>query len=486
MGADSLKHECGIFGVLDDPDAARLCYLGLHLLQHRGQEAAGIVARNEGGLTAHRGEGLVQEVFDEPALRSLAGDAAIGHVRYATTGGGGLLNVQPFLVRAREGQVAIAHNGNLTNADTLRAELEEKGSIFSSSSDTEVVLHLLAGSDQKTFINRLVDALRRVEGAYCLLLLTPRRMVAVRDPWGFRPLVLGRRGNAWIVASESSAIEFTQGQVVREIEPGEMVILEDDRVESIRPFPRQPRRACIFEYVYFARPDTTLFGREVYPTRVRMGEILARDFPARADVVIPVPDSGTPAALGFARQSGLPFEMGLLRSHYVGRTFIEPSQRIRDFGVRLKLAPVRSVVQGRRVVVVDDSIVRGTTSQKIVRMLRQAGAAEVHMRIASPPMTGPCYYGIDTPEREELIAHRLDVARTRAYLDCDSLAYLSMDALREAVQEDGARMCDACFTGNYPILPVEPGPTRQLPLFDAPASEPPAARPELPRSRFLP
>lgn len=471
MGAEELKHECGIFGILDDPDAARLCYLGLHALQHRGQEAAGIVARRDGQLHSHRGEGLVQEVFTEPALRELAGDAAIGHVRYATTGGGSLRNVQPFLVRTREGQVALAHNGTLTNADALRAELEERGSIFGTTSDTEVILHLLAGSDQKTFINRLVDALRRVEGAWCLLLLTARRMVAVRDPYGFRPLVLGRRGNAWIVASESAAIEFAQGQVVREIEPGEMVILEEDRVESIRPFARQPRRACIFEYVYFARPDSSLFGREVYPARVRMGEILAREFPARADVVIPVPDSGTPAALGFARQSGLPFQMGLLRSHYVGRTFIEPSQRIRDFGVRLKLQPVRSVVSGRKVVVVDDSIVRGTTSQKIVRMLRQAGATEVHMRISSPPMTGPCYYGIDTPDREHLIAHRMDVARIRAFLDCDSLAYLSIDSLREAVQEDAGRTCDACFTGNYPVLPVERGPTAQLPLFSGGAPD---------------
>ncbi len=482
MGAEELKHECGIFGILDDPDAARLCYLGLHALQHRGQEAAGMVTRREGTLQAHRGEGLVQEVFDESSLRSLEGDSAIGHVRYATTGGSNLRNVQPFLVRTKEGQVAIAHNGTLTNADALRVELEERGSIFGSTSDTEVILHLLAASDQKTFINRLVDALRRVEGAYCLLLLTARRMVAVRDPFGFRPLVLGRRGNGWIVASETAAIEFAQGQVIREIEPGEMVIIEEDRVESIRPFPRQPRRACIFEYVYFARPDTTLFGREVYPARVRMGEILAREFPARADVVIPVPDSGTPAALGFARQSGLPFQMGLLRSHYVGRTFIEPSQRIRDFGVRLKLQPVKSVVSGRRVVVVDDSIVRGTTSQKIVRMLRQAGAAEVHFRISSPPMTGPCYYGIDTPDREHLVAHRMDVARTRAFLDCDSLAYLSIEALREAVQEDGTKMCDACFTGNYPVMPVEPRPTAQLPLFGEPG---PDERTEPTRGRFL-
>jgi amidophosphoribosyltransferase len=464
MEGDSLRHECGLFGVLEDPEAARRCYLGLHALQHRGQEAAGIVSRRGSELLGHRGPGLVQEVFDEPQLRSLEGDAAIGHVRYATTGGSNTANIQPFLVRTKDGQVAVAHNGTLTNADALRAELESRGSIFSSTSDTEVILHLLAGSDQKTFINRLVDALRRIEGAWCLLLLTPGRMVAVRDPFGFRPLVLGKRGGAWMVASESCAIEFAQGEVVREIEPGEMVILEEDRVESIRPFARQPRRACIFEYVYFARPDSTLFGRDVYAARVRMGEILAREFPARADVVIPVPDSGTPAALGFARQSGLPFQLGLLRSHYVGRTFIEPSQRIRDFGVRLKLQPVRSVVAGKRVVVVDDSIVRGTTSQKIVRMLRQAGASEVHVRISSPPMTGPCYYGIDTPEREELIAHRMDVSRIRAFLDCESLAYLSIDALREATQEEAGRTCDACFTGNYPVLPAEPR-SPQLPLF---------------------
>lgn len=486
MGAESLKHECGVFGILDDPDAARLTYLGLHALQHRGQEAAGIVARDGAELRVHRGEGLVQEVFDETALRTLPGEAAIGHVRYATFGGSHFRNVQPFLVAWKDGQVAIAHNGNLTNADALRAELEERGSIFATTSDTEVVLHLLAASDQKTFVNRLVDALRRLEGAYCLLVMTGRMMVAVRDPWGFRPLVLGKRGGSWVVASESSAIEFVQGEVVREIEPGEMVILEDDRVESIRPFARQPRRACIFEYVYFARPDTNLFGKDVYPARIRMGEILARNYPARADVVIPVPDSGAPAALGFSRGSGLPYAMGLLRSHYVGRTFIEPSQRIRDFGVRLKLSPVRSVVAGKRVVVVDDSIVRGTTSQKIVRLLRQAGAAEVHMRISSPPMTGPCHYGIDTPDRDDLVAARLDVARIRQFLDCDSLAYLSIEDLREAIGEDGSRFCDACFTGNYPIRPLGPKATAQIPLFEGdrgPAAEP--APPSFPGPRLL-
>jgi amidophosphoribosyltransferase len=461
-----LKDHCGVFGIVGEVDAARITYLGLHALQHRGQEAAGMVVRaDDGALQAHRSRGLVPDAFPEAALVRLVGSTAIGHTRYSTAGGTGSENIQPFLVRDKEGQVAVCHNGNITNADVLRAELEERGSIFGTSSDTEVVLHLLATSEQKTFVNRLVDALVRVEGAWNLAFLTSDKLVAVRDPLGFRPLVLGRRRDAWIVASETAAIEFVQGEVVREIEPGEMVIIDAGGVESIRPFPRKERKACIFEYVYFARPDTNLFGHGVYETRVRSGEILARDYPARADVVIPVPDSGVPAALGFARASGLPYELGLLRSHYVGRTFIEPGQRIRDFGVRLKLSPVRSVVAGKRVVVVDDSVVRGTTSQKIVRMLRASGAAEVHMRVASPPMTGPCFYGIDTPNGDELIAHRLELPRIRAFLDVESIAYLSMEGLREAVGEDGHRFCDACFTGNYPILPAARPPSRQVPLF---------------------
>ncbi|MBM4392983.1 MAG: amidophosphoribosyltransferase [Deltaproteobacteria bacterium] len=465
----SLRHECGVFGVVGDADAARIAYLGLHALQHRGQEGAGIVARHAGLSREVKGLGLVHEVFDETAIRSLPGDAAIGHVRYSTAGGNTLANVQPFLVRWREGQLAICHNGTLTNAGLLREELESRGAIFGRSSDTEVILHLVAASDQKTLINRLVDALGRVEGAWCVLALAGDKLVAARDPWGFRPLVLGRRSDAWIVASESCAIEFAQGTVVREVEPGEMLILDEDGLTSLRPFPRKPRRACIFEYVYFARPDTTLFGREVYPARVRMGHVLAREYPARADVVIGVPDSGTPAALGFAEASGLPYAAGLLRSHYVGRTFIEPTQRIRDFGVRLKLHPNKSVVSGKRVVVVDDSIVRGTTSQKIVRMLRQAGAVEVHVRVASPPMTGPCHYGIDTPDRADLLAHRFDLPRIRAFLDADSVAYLSIEQLREATAEDGLRTCDACFTGNYPIEPAHRGGDGQLTLFQGPA-----------------
>jgi amidophosphoribosyltransferase len=470
----SLRHECGLFGIVGDPDAARLCYLGLHALQHRGQEGAGIVSRDDAAaasgaasLTVRKGQGLVHQVFDEPTLRALPGDTAIGHVRYGTAGESGPANVQPFLVGWREGQLALAHNGTLTNADVLRAELEERGAVFTSTSDSEIILHLVAGSDQRTLVNRLVDGLRRVEGAFCLLLLTPNRLIAVRDPWGFRPLVLGRKGDAWIVASETCAIELLRGEVAREIEPGEMVIIENGELESIHPFQRPARKACVFELIYFGRSDSVIFGTEVQPARVRMGEILARAYPVRgADVVIPVPDSGNAAAMGFSRKSGVPYAEGLLHSHSVGRTFIEPTQRIRDFGVRMKLSPVRSVVEGKRVVVVDDSIVRGTTSQKIVRMLREAGALEVHLRISSPPMTGPCHYGIDTPDAAELIAARNDLPRIRAFLGVDSLAYLSVQELREAVGTEGG-FCDACFTGAYPLRVQRRHDTSQVPLFQS-------------------
>lgn len=462
-----MKHHCGLFAVVGDDEAARVATLGLHALQHRGQEGCGLVVRDGAELVQHRGQGLVHEVLREEVVGRLQGATAIGHCRYATHGGGGPENVQPFLVRDRAGLVAVAHNGNLTNAEALRAELEQVGSIFHTTSDTEVVLHLLARSEQRTFVNRLVDALVRLEGAYCLLFLTADRLVAVRDPWGFRPLVIGRRGRATLLASETAAIHFVGGEVVREVEPGEMVIVEGDQVESIRPLPRRPRRACIFEWVYFSRPDSVIFGKDVYTSRVRMGEILARDFPAKADVVIPVPDSGVPAALGYARVSGLPYEVGLLRTHYPGRSFIQPTASLRDLAVRLKLTPNPSVVAGRRVVVVDDSIVRGTTAQKIVRMLRAAGAVEVHLRVTSPPMTGPCHYGIDTPEREELIAHRLDLPRTRAFLDADSLAHLSIQSLREALGTEGRAECEACFTGAYPLEPAKPAPDAQVPLFGA-------------------
>lgn len=462
---DGFRDECGVVAVVGDPEAAHLAYLGLHALQHRGQEGAGIATSDGRGMRVHRGRGLVDEVFDPSDLDKLTGHLAIGHVRYSTAGGGDLRNVQPLVVRSQFGQVAIAHNGNLVNAGALRARLERSGSIFNSSSDTEVVLHLLAGSSQETFVNRLVDALYQVEGAYSMVLMTEGRVVAVRDPWGFRPLVLGRRGEAWVVASETCALGLLDGEVVREIEPGEMVIIDNGDVLSLRPFPQRPRRACVFEHIYFARPDSVVFGEPVYARRKALGRQLAAEHPVQADVVIPVPDSGVPGALGFSEAAGVPFQLGLLRSHYVGRTFIEPSQQIRDFGVKLKLAPVREVLEGRRVAVVDDSLVRGTTARKIVRMLRDHGAREVHLRITAPPTTGSCFYGVDTPTRDELIASRMTVEGIRDYLGADSLGYLSLDGLHAVQGEARGTFCEACFSGDYPVPPSGDPSSGQMPLF---------------------
>jgi amidophosphoribosyltransferase len=462
---DRFHDECGVFGVHGDAEAARLAWLGLHALQHRGQEGAGIAVVQDGGLRAHRGHGRVDEVFGAGELSRLAGDAAVGHVRYGTAGGRELANVQPLVVRAHRGAIAIAHNGNLTNAGALRERLEQTGSLFAGTSDTEIILHLMAGSRQETFVNRLVDALYQVEGAYSLVLLTADQLVAVRDPWGFRPLVLGRRGSAHVVASESCALDLVDAEFLREVEPGEMLIIDRGGVQSIRPFPVRPRRSCVFEQIYFSRPDSTVFGLPVYDTRKTLGRLLARERPASADVVIAVPDSGVPGAIGYAEASGLPFEVGLLRSHYVGRTFIEPTQAVRDLGVKRKLAPVRSVLEGRRVVVVDDSIVRGTTARKIVRMLRNVGAAEVHLRITAPPTTGPCFYGVDTPEQDELIAHRMSVAEIRTFLGADSLGYLPIEALREAEGAGRGGFCEACFTGEYPLQPQGRQGDAQVPLF---------------------
>lgn len=462
---DRFHDECGVVGVYGDSDAARLTTLGLHALQHRGQEGAGIAAAGGERMVLHRGMGLVHDVFKAADLATLEGSAAIGHVRYSTAGESSLRNVQPFLVRYVEGQVAIAHNGNLVNANPLRRQLEARGSIFATTSDTEVVLHLLAGSRQSTFVNRLVEALYRVEGAYSLLLLTERELVAVRDPHGFRPLVLGARGDAFVVASETCALELMGATYVREIAPGEMVIIDREGLLSLHPFPKRPRRACVFEHIYFARPDSVVFGMGVYETRVALGRRLAVEHPAAVDCVIPVPDSGLAGALGYSEQSGVPFQFGLLRSHYVGRTFIEPSQQIRALGVKLKLAPVRSVLQGKRVAVIDDSLVRGTTSQKIVKLLREAGAAEVHLRITAPPTTGSCFYGVDTPNKEELIAHRMDVEGIRAWLGADSLGYLSLEGLRLVEGEQRGEFCEACFSGDYPVAPVSEVAEAQVPLF---------------------
>ena len=464
--SSGFREECGVFGIFGDTEAANLAYLGLHALQHRGQEGAGIAASDGVLIRSHRGLGLVGEVFDAPRLSRLPGSMSVGHVRYSTAGGSNLRNVQPFVVRYRDGQVAVAHNGNLVNAAVLKRELEARGSIFNTTSDTEVILHLIAGSVQGTFINRLVDALARVTGAYSLAVMTPTTLVAVRDPMGFRPLVLGRRGNAWVVCSETCALDLIDGEFVREVEPGEMVIIDADGIQSLRPFPRQPRRSCVFEHIYFARPDSVVFGRSVYGQRVALGSLLAEEHPVAADVVVPVPDSGVPGALGYARQSGIPYQLGLLRSRYVGRTFIEPSQQIRDFGVKLKLSPIRAVLEGKRVVVVDDSIVRGTTSRKIVRLLRNAGATEVHLRITAPPTTGGCYYGVDTPNKDELIAHQMDVAQICTHLGADSLGYLSLAGLRRVEGDDRGKYCEACFSGEYPIAPIQPeDPEVQLPLF---------------------
>jgi amidophosphoribosyltransferase len=453
---DHFRDECGVFGVAGHAEAANITYLGLHALQHRGQESAGITTSDGKVLRSHRAEGLVADAFGAAQIRKLPGAAAIGHVRYSTTGGTGLQNAQPLTVRYGGGMIGIAHNGNLTNAATLRARLEAEGSIFSSTTDTEVLVHLFARSRAGSIEGRLLDALRAVEGAWSIVALTEDVLVGGRDPLGVRPLVLGDLGGAPVFASETCALHLIGARYVREVEPGELVFVEGGKVRSVRPFEATPRRACIFEHVYFARPDSRLFGSSVYQVRREMGRQLAREAPAEADLVVPVPDSGIAAAMGFADVSGVPYGMGLVRSHYIGRTFIEPGQSIRHFGVKLKLSPVEEAIAGQRLVVVDDSLVRGTTSAKIIALLRSAGAREVHLRISSPPITHPCFYGIDTPRRSELIAANLELEAIRERLGCDSLGYLSREGLLAAAGGAEAGFCDACFTGRYPIPPTDP------------------------------
>ncbi|NRD46242.1 amidophosphoribosyltransferase [Corallococcus sp. AB030] len=443
---------CGIFGIVGHGEASNLTYLGLHALQHRGQESAGIVASDGHVLRAHRQMGLVADIFTAPVIEGLPGKAAIGHVRYSTAGGSGIKNAQPLFVNYAGGQFSIAHNGNLVNAVELKAELESEGALFQSDADTEVVMHLLARSKQPTFEARLVEALRRVEGAYSILLLTEDKLIAVRDPNGFRPLVLGKmKEGAYVLASETTALDLIEAEIVRELEPGELVVIENGVLRSSMPFKPAARLGrCIFEHVYFAKPDSVLFGSSVYEVRKRLGVQLAREQPAEADLVIAVPDSGVPAAIGFSQASGIPYDVGLIRSHYVGRTFIEPQQSIRHFGVKLKLSAVRQVLKGKRVVVVDDSIVRGTTSRKIVKMLKAAGAVEVHLRISSPPTQWPCYYGIDTPSRTELIAASHTTDEIAKYVTADSLGYLSLEGLGTAVDDPKrSTYCTACFSGQY-------------------------------------
>jgi len=455
LGDDHFHDECGVFGVFGAGEAGHYTYLGLHMLQHRGQEAAGIVTSDGKQLFAHRGLGLVQDVFDAAGLERLPGDRAIGHVRYSTSGESQIKNAQPLAVDYAHGSIALGHNGNLTNAVELRASLERDGSIFSTTSDTEVLVHLIARSKGRTTVDRVADALQQVRGAYSMVFLTKRELIAVRDPHGFRPLCLGAMNDGHLISSEPPSFDLVGGSFVRDVEPGEMIVCDESGLRSLRPFSEGGQHMCIFEYVYFARPDARLDGISVYDARKRMGVELARECPAEVDVVIPVPDSGTTAALGFAEAMSTPFELGLIRSHYVGRTFIEPQQSIRNFGVRLKLHPVRDLLEGKRVAVIDDSIVRGTTSRKIVQMIRDVGAREVHVRVSSPPTRWPCFYGIDTPSGGELIANRHgsteDIGR---FIAADSLGYLSVAALHRAVGGDG--YCDACFSGDYPVAFEEP------------------------------
>lgn len=469
---DHFRDQCGVFGVFGHAEAANIAYLGLHALQHRGQESAGIVTSDGEALYAHRSMGLVQDAFSAEQLQKLPGRIAIGHVRYSTAGGSHIRNAQPLAVDYARGSLAVCHNGNLTNADELRAQLEAEGSIFSTTSDTEVLVHLIAKSKEVSIEDRVVDALARVQGAYSLLFLTPETIVAVRDPRGIRPLCLGilpSRKDAHVVASEPTAFDLIGAEYVRDVEPGEMLVIDATGMRSLRLPVKETAQACIFEYVYFARPDSQLGGRSVYEVRKELGRRLARENPVDADVVIAVPDSGGPAAIGYASEVKLPYEMGLIRSHYVGRTFIEPQQSIRHFGVRLKLNPVEPVLRGKRVVVIDDSIVRGTTSRKIIKMVRDAGAREVHLRISSPPTQWPCYYGIDTPTRRELIASSHSVDEIARYVTADSLGYLSLEGMVEAVVGAGEAksgpegFCHACFSGQYAI-PFAPSARRQTRL----------------------
>jgi len=445
------KDECGVFGIYGHSEAANLTYLGLYALQHRGQESVGIVTSDGGRLQIHKAMGYVADTFNETTISRLGGMMAIGHVRYSTAGDSGLKNAQPILIDCAHGEIAICHNGNIVNAQELREALVRQGSIFQTTSDTEVLLHLYARSQAATPVAALVEAVSQAQGAFSLVLLTRDHLIAVRDPHGFRPLTLGRLGDAYIVCSETCALDLIDAEWVRDIEPGEMFIVSPEGTRSLHPFAPAPAAHCIFEHVYFARPDSYVFGRSVNEVRTELGRKLADEQPAPADVVVPIPDSGVCAATGYAERSGLPLQMGLIRNHYVGRTFIEPHQSIRHFGVRVKLNPVKSILQGRRVVLVDDSIVRGTTSRKIVRMVRAAGASEVHMRISCPPTISPCFYGVDTPQKADLIAASKSVEEIRRFIDADSLGYLSLEGMLSSVGPTRQSYCTSCYTGHYPV-----------------------------------
>jgi amidophosphoribosyltransferase len=448
---DKFRDECGVFGIFGHPEAANLTYLGLYALQHRGQESAGIATADGEKMRLSRAMGHVADAFDEQALETLPGHIAIGHTRYSTAGESRLQNAQPILIDCAHGQIAIAHNGNLVNARELRDRLVRDGSIFQTSSDTEVVLHLYARSREHSVEDALVESIGQVSGAFSFVLLTKDRLIAARDPHGFRPLALGRLGDAYIVCSETCALDLIGATYVRDVEPGELLVISDGGLRSLKPFPPAQLSHCVFEHVYFARPDSYVFGKSVNEVRTDLGRILASESPVEAEVVSPIPDSGVCAATGFAEASGIPMQMGLIRNHYVGRTFIQPQQAIRHFSVRIKLNPVRSVLEGKRVVLVDDSLVRGTTSRKIVKMVRAAGAKEVHVRISCPPTISPCFYGVDTPSRSELIAATQRLDEIRDFIEADSLAYLSLEGLLRAVEPDGRSYCTSCYTGVYPV-----------------------------------
>lgn len=449
---DKFHDECAVFGIYGHKEAANLAYLGLYALQHRGQEGSGIVSGNGEDFFSEKGLGLVSDIYSKSVIKRLQGSMAIGHNRYSTAGGNHINNVQPLTVNFAFGNLALAHNGNLINAGMLRNELEAYGAIFHSASDSEVIIHLMAHSRADTLLARVIDALNQVRGAFSVVLMTDEGVIAAKDPYGLRPLCLGRFRDSWIVASETCAFDLIGAEYIREIEPGELVVLNNDGVTSYHPFLKTKPAMCVFEYVYFARPDSKVFGgHTVYSTRKALGRQLAKESSVQADVVIPVPDSGVAAALGFAEGAGIPFEHGLIRNHYVGRTFIEPQQSIRHFGVKIKLNAVPEILEGKRVIVVDDSIVRGTTSRKIVKMIRQAGAKEVHMRISSPPIVSPCFYGIDTPTKRELIGSNHTIQEIKKYITADSLAYLSLEGMLNAAPGVPGQYCNACFTEQYPI-----------------------------------
>ena len=463
---DKFHDECGVVGVYGHLDAANLAYLGLYALQHRGQESAGIVASNNGSMHLEVGMGLVADVFSDIRLKKLPGNIAIGHNRYSTTGGSRIKNAQPCLIEYAGGTMAMGHNGNLVNASEIRKELGAAGAIFQSTNDSEVIVHLMAQSRRNLFVDRAVAALSQVKGAYSIVLMSENELIAARDPQGFRPLCLGKLDGAYIVASESCVMDLLEAEFIREIEPGELILINQFGMKSFHPFPKTATKQCVFEHIYFSRPDSYLFGQSVYSMRKLMGRALAREKPVEADVVVPVPDSGVISAMGYSEESEIPFQMGLIRNHYVGRTFIEPQSQIRNFGVKIKLNAVKPVIEGKRVIIIDDSIVRGTTSKKIVRMLREVGAKEVHVRISSPPTTHSCFYGIDTPTKGELIASNMDIDQTCEYLGADSLHYITLEKMLEIFGEQKDDFCAACFDGRYPVdVTGSDGSTKQLGLF---------------------